>query len=120
MALDCAKSILDLEDRKKAVPFHVKAWGQDVYLRDPSAADRDEWEVYAHENRGKSVPWRAKLAQVLLCDENGERLFSSADVPKLAGKNAAALHEIWERGLELMTVTEEEVEAIEGESDATR
>lgn len=118
--LTSAADILAIEDRKKFVRVHVKAWKREVLLRDPSVADRDEWEIYATVNKGQPVAWRAKVAQLLLCDEEGKRLFSEKDIPKLADKSAAAIHEIWDVGVKLFDVTEEDLDELEKNSDASR
>lgn len=109
-----ADDILGLNDIRPPQLLTVKAWGKDVYLLDPTADIRDEWEIYCAANQGKRASWRAKLASLLLCDEKGNRLFTSdADVAKLGKKNARALHEIWQAGQKLLSVTDEEVEELE-------
>lgn len=118
--LTSAADLLALDDRKKTIPLFVKAWGRQVYLRDPSAADRDEWEIFASNHRGQNALWRAKVAQVLLCDEAGKRLFTEKQLAELGEKSAAALHEIWQAGVKLLSVTDEEIEELEKNSDASQ
>lgn len=108
--LTTSESILGLEDRAAPTPFFVKAWGKTVLIRDPSGADRDEWDLYCSANRGKTVAWRAKVAQLLIVNEKDERVFSEKDIPKLTQKSAAALHQIWNEGTKRLSVTDEEVE----------
>jgi hypothetical protein len=108
-----ADELLALDDIKPPTLLHVRAWGKDVYLLDPTADIRDEWEVYCSANQGKRASWRAKLASLLLCDAEGKRLFSEADVAKLGKKNAKALHEIWEAGQKLLSITDKEIEELE-------
>jgi hypothetical protein len=112
MALTAA-DLLELDDLRKPTTLHVKAWKRDVYLLDPTADIRDEWEIFCTANANKRASWRAKLASLLLCDENGQRLFTDADVPKLGRKSAAALHEIWTAGVKLLSITDEEIEELE-------
>ena len=109
-----AEDILALDDLRPPQKLHVKAWGKDVYLLDPTADMRDEWEIYCAANQGKRASWRAKLASLLLCDADGKRLFTSdADLAKLGKKSAKALHEIWEAGQKLLTITDREIEELE-------
>lgn len=109
-----AADILAIDDIKPPQQLHVKAWGRDVYLLDPTADVRDEWEIFCAANQGKRASWRAKLASLLLCDESGTRLFTTdADVAKLGKKNARALHEIWQAGQKLLMVSDEEIEELE-------
>lgn len=115
MALASKDAIFGLRDTPPPVRFHVPEWGDDVFLRHPTANDRDEWELYCNENRGKrGTLWRAKLAAMILCDEDGKLLFTkSDDVERLGTKSASALHRIWERGLQLFAVSEREVDELE-------
>jgi hypothetical protein len=109
-----ADELLSLDDLRPPTLLHVKAWGKDVYLLDPTADMRDEWEIYCSANQGKKASWRAKMASLLLCDESGKRLFvSDADVAKLGKKGARALHEIWLAGTKLLMISDEEIEELE-------
>jgi len=109
-----AGDILGIDDIRPPQKLHVKAWDRDVYLLDPTADIRDEWEIFCAANQGKRASWRAKLASLLLCDENGARLFvTDADVAKLGKKSARALHEIWQAGQSLLSVTDAEIEELE-------
>jgi hypothetical protein len=119
MALDKLKDILALQDVPAAIEFHVPEWNDTVFLKSPSANDRDLWEVYCQEEKGKprKTIWRAKLAAMLLSDKDGKVLFTDPkDVEKLGEHSAAALHRIWERCLDLMKITEVEVDAMEKHS----
>ena len=109
-----AEDILAIDDIRAPQTLHVKAWGREVYLLDPTADIRDEWEIYCAANQGKRASWRAKLASLLLCDDQGVRLFTTdADVAKLGKKNARAMHEIWQAGQKLLSITDEEIEELE-------
>jgi hypothetical protein len=108
-----ADELLALDDLKPPMLLHVKAWDKDVYLLDPTADIRDDWEIYCAANQGKRASWRAKLASLLLCDADGKRLFTDADVARLGKKNAKALHEIWLAGQKLLMITDEEIEELE-------
>lgn len=109
-----AEEILALDDIRPPQKLFVKAWGRDVFLLDPTADVRDEWEIFCAANQGKRASWRAKLASLLLCDEQGNRLFTSdADVARLGKKRASALHEIWQAGQKLLSITDDEVEELE-------
>jgi hypothetical protein len=117
MSLTSADAILGIADLGAPVVLHVPEWGDDVLLRRPTANDRDAWELYCqeHATRPKSV-WRAKLAAMLLCDADNRLLFTQAQVEKLGEKSAAALNRIWEKGLEMMRITKEEIYEIEKNS----
>lgn len=109
-----ADDILAIDDVRPPTKLFVKAWDRDVYLLDPTADIRDEWEIFCANNVGKKASWRAKLAALLLCDADGKRLFvTDADVAKLGRKGARALHEIWQAGQKLLTITDQEIEELE-------
>lgn len=115
MPLSSRDAILGISDLPAPVKFHVPEWGDDVYLRCPTANDRDEWEVYCQENRGKPRSiWRAKLAAMVLSDEEGRPIFKTdEDVRRLGEKSAAAVHRVWERALEMLAISEKEVDELE-------
>jgi hypothetical protein len=74
----------DLETREVDCP----EWGGSVLVRALSGRERDAWEASLVQMRGKQqVPQmgnvRAKLVVRCCVDENGERLFSDADVKAL-------------------------------------
>lgn len=110
--LTSGDAILGIEDRSPPTPFFVRAWNKSILLRDPSGADRDEWDIYCAANRGKTVAWRAKVAQLLIVNDKDERVFSEKDIPRLTQKSAAALHEIWNEGNKRLAVTDAEVEEL--------
>lgn len=96
--------------------LHVKAWGLDVWICDPTCDQVDEWETFceAHKAKDGSVlpgPWRATLASIVLCDEDGKRLFWAEDVSMLGRQSPEALKEIWTVGArKLRAGTDEEIE----------
>lgn len=107
--------ILSVQDIKPPFEFHVPEWNDTVWLRHPTANDRDAWELYVQNNKNQAKSlWRAYLAAMLICDESGRRLFTTdSEIRQLGEHSAAALHRIWQRGLELMNVTETEVNELE-------
>lgn len=107
--------ILSANDVQPPFEFRVPEWNDTVYLRHPTANDRDGWELYCQANKAQpKALWRAQLAALLICDETGKRLFTTdAEIRQLGEHSAAALHRIWEKGLELLTVTELEVNELE-------
>jgi len=108
-----ADELLDLADLRAPAKLYVKAWKRDVWLLDPTADVRDDWEIFCSANANKKASWRAKLASLLVCDEDGKRLFTDADISRLGKKSAAALHEIWQAGTKLLSITDSEVEELE-------
>ena len=121
MPFDTAADILGFKDRSDPHVFAVKAWGKDVYLRDPSMADRAAWEAYVQENKGKLTDAAAGvMAQIFLCNSAGERLFKPEDIARLNEKGQRGMLEIFHKCIELLTIDEPQVEAREGNSDANQ
>jgi len=113
-----AADLLAIDDIRKPLRLTVRAWKRDVWLADPTAAMRDEWEIFCQANALKPAQWRAKLASLILCDEEGNRLFNEKDIVALSKKSASALQEIWLAGVKRMSVSDSEVEELEKNSEA--
>lgn len=116
MALATREAILGLADISKPVELHIPEWNDTVYLRWPTANERDAWELYCQEhasNMKRHSVWRAKLAAMLLSDPDGKPLFREADIQKLGERSAVALQRIWDRGISMMRVTEDEIKELE-------
>jgi hypothetical protein len=108
----------DLETREVDCP----EWGGSVLVKALSGRERDAWEASLVQMRGKQqVPQlgniRAKLVARCVVDENGERLFTDADIKALGEKSAAALDRIFDVASEMSGISEKDIEEIEGNSD---
>ena len=106
----------------------VPEWGGTVRVRGMSGVERDAYEaslIEQPEANGKRkrrkqpgskatnlANVRAKLCAWCVIDENGERMFTDADVVALGAKSAAALDRIYEVASELSGYTDEDVEEI--------
>jgi hypothetical protein len=113
MALSKLDEILALADIRPPLQVYIKAWKDHVYLADPTSDMRDEWEIFVNQHKDKPAKWRAKLASLVLCDEQGNRIAATDDaIAKLGKKSAAAMVEIWEHGLRMFGVTDDEVEEL--------
>jgi hypothetical protein len=90
------EEILNLIDTK-VEKFHVDAWSRDIWVRTYSAADRSR--LIDRHNSEESIAnhhedYLAALAAYSICDADGKRLFSDADIPALSQKSGAALEQI--------------------------
>lgn len=107
-------AILQAQDLTKEL-VEVPEWGGEVYVRALTAAERDRYIGSSMLQRGKeqSVNFQnisAKMCALAICDEDGKRLFTDADVQALAGKSAAALNRVFEVASRLSGLTESDVE----------
>ena len=57
---------------------------------------------------------RAKLATLVLCDADGNRLFTDEQANELAKKSSAALDRIYEAAIKVNQLTQSHVKTIEG------
>ena len=116
----------DIQTEEVAVP----EWGGKVIIRGMTGAQRD-----AYEDASLSMPdkkkqtrafiykdARARLVAWSVVDENGKRVFSDADIPRLSEKSAAALQRIFNVAMRLSGISEEDIEELvknspDGQSD---
>lgn len=122
MALTTAESILTFAAPKPPQKLHIKALGQDVYLLDPTADDRDQFDIWIRDSKaaGKDIVGvRGIVAALLLCDENGKRLFGADDANKLGKLPPAAIQTIFDIGTKLLAVSDKETEEMAEKSAAS-
>lgn len=107
--------ILSADDLPKQV-VPVPEWGGSVYVRTMSGTERDDFESAYLKDKTKDI--RARLAVATVCDEQGNALFTPADIPALGKKSSAALTRIFEAAMGLNKLTSADVDALEGNSSA--
>lgn len=95
----------------------IPEWGGDVYVRGMTGAERDKWEASIVQTRGKDqtlnmVNIRAKLASITICDEQGNRLFTDADIARLSAKSAHALQRVFLVAQKLSGIGEDDVKEL--------
>jgi len=110
------KEVLLANDIVKEL-VHIPEWGGDVYVRGMSGEARDKFEMLILQINGKSKKantenFRAKLASMTVCDENGDLLFTEDDVKELAKKSAAALQRIFIVAQRLSRIGNEDVKEL--------
>jgi hypothetical protein len=114
MALSKA-AILAAND-KKMVDMDVPEWNGSVKIRVMSGTERDRFEA-EFVGGNKSVDMvRAKLVAKCLCDEEGNRLFTEAEIPQLGEKSAAVLDKLFTACMKLNRFTKDDVEELAGNS----
>lgn len=116
MATLTREAIVAVRDIQREL-VDVPEWGGEVWVRGLTAAERDAYESGMVKNPGPNQEFvldniRAKLAVKVICDENGARLFSDADVALLAEKSGSALSRVWMVARRLSGMTEEAAAAL--------
>ncbi len=110
----------DIEKREVYVP----EWGGSVYVRGMTGRERDQFEANIIRQRGRNTEInmknaRAKLVVMCTVDQEGNRLFTDADVALLANKSAKALDRIFVVAQELSGITREDMEELTENFDET-
>lgn len=118
MACLSKKQIIESKDITMEKVF-VPEWADGdpeayVMVKALTGAEQDEFEKSILKNRGgKGKPqfdltnYRAKRAAFCMCDDDGNRLFTAADIPDLAGKSGKALQRVLEADRKLNGDAEE-------------
>lgn len=106
-------SVMDIRIELVDVP----EWSGHVYVKGMSGIERDDFEASIVETRGKGTKVnmtnvRAKLCALTVCDENGTKLFSDADVIVLGKKSASALQRVFEVAQRLSGIGDADVKEL--------
>lgn len=111
------EEILAFDDRRIA---EVKAFGRTLWVRSMSAHERDVFEVgcmgsgKSKDDPSRLIDIRAKFVAQVLCDADGKRIFSDADVPALSAKMVPEIDKVWEAGRKLNAITEDDLKELAG------
>lgn len=99
----------------------VPEWKKDgepgtVYLRLMTVGERDAYECEWLANKEKGVPnFRSKFLARCLCDKEGNRIFTDADVEKLATKSVAVVDRLFKKAMKHNAMSMADVEELAGE-----
>ena len=122
MVLD-REAILKANDIEKR-EVYIPEWGGSVYVRGMTGRERDQFEATIIRQRGRNTEInmknaRAKLVVMCTVDQEGNRLFTDADVALLSEKSAKALDRIFVVAQELSGITREDMEELTENFDET-
>jgi hypothetical protein len=95
----------------------VPEWGGKVLIRVMTAGERDEWESYVNVNKSKDI--RARTAISVICDADGKRLFSEADMSAISNLHSKALDRIFEAAVILNAVGRSDIAELKKNSSPT-
>lgn len=92
-------------------------WGGTVRIASISGAQRDAFEASIREGKGKDADvnlrnLRAKLIVLCAVDENGRKLFTTADLGALGKKNAKPLDRLFDACKRIAGMSEEDVKVM--------
>lgn len=101
----------------------VPAWGDCVYVRSLSGAERDEFEegnlIRERDKKRGTMSYdvrmqnaKVRLVTMAVCDESGNLLFQESDVETLATKNAAAIAHLYNVAASLSGITDDDLDEL--------
>ena len=98
----------------------VRAFDAQIFVREMRAAEVASFQRFLtqHEDR-TDVDVQCELLARTICDEQGERLFGDDEAGRLAELPMSDLRRAYKVAEALNTVTEDDVKAAEGNSEAT-
>lgn len=106
-------AILEAADVKKET-VEVPEWGGSVYVRVMTGTDRDLFESSMYlKGDDRLINLRAHLCALTICNEDGTRLFSDADIEALGKKSGEALDRVFKTAQRINGLSGEEVAEIE-------
>ena len=91
-------------------------WGTTIYVRVLTGEDRAKIQRAIDKDNGTLS---AVIVQLSAVDEDGAQLFKKDNIPRLNRKNCLALERIVKKSHDINKLDEEEIEALEKNSDAT-
>lgn len=113
-------------------PVTVPEWGgKTVLVRGLTGEERDAWEASLRQIRPSlskkgeqeitvnQANARAKLLVKCIVNVEGKRLFTDQQAPALGKKNGRAIDRLYDVAARLSGLSEEEMEAVEGNSETT-
>lgn len=119
LSKDQILSAIDTEYETVDVP----EWGGKVRVKTLTGDERDSYEQSLIDQRGnvtgpKLAGAQARLCALTIVDDDGKRLFSDSDVKALGAKSAQALNRVFDVAVRLSRMTQADVEAMVGNSEA--
>ena len=102
----------------------VPEWGGEVCIRGLTGAQRDTFETRLVRQRSKSgavdtTGLRSLLCSLAMCDEQGNPLFTEADMPELEKKSAAALQRVFDAASRMNGMAADSVEEARADFTST-
>jgi hypothetical protein len=127
------RSVHDIVDRVDRERVDTPEWGDGayVYVRGLTVQEYERWQRSLMSQKAGENPRvvmermrgsNARLAILGSCDENGEPLFSEADIPFLMEKSHRALNRVVSKIQKLSGIGQEDevINEFEGNSEAER
>lgn len=115
LSRDAILGAVDIQTKE----VHVPEWGDSVFIKGMSGAERDAFEAANQDGSGgqKLTNVRARFLVRCIVNENGTRIFRDEDAAALGKKSSAAISRLWEAAAELNGTSDEAQAVMEGNSE---
>jgi len=115
LSRDAILGASDIQTRE----VHVPEWGDSVFIKGMSGAERDAFEAANQDGSGgqKLTNVRARFLVRCIVNENGTRIFRDEDAAALGKKSSAAISRLWDAAAELNGTSDEAQAVMEGNSE---
>lgn len=100
--------ILSCNDLKIEELDLTEEWGGPVYIQSLDGYRQDEFQELTDGEYKKNT--LAKVAIMVVCDEDGKPLFTNKDTAQLNRKSSAALNKILRKVIEMNVVNDEDID----------
>ena len=119
MALN-KEAILSADDLKQET-IQVPEWKGEVIIRTMTGEERDAFDSEMIRDDKKSFKnIRARFLSLIICDEQGNRLFDDKEIAQLGKKSAAALDRLFSAGQKLNRLSNDDIEELAGNLEPTQ
>jgi hypothetical protein len=117
--MNLKEQFLALQGKLKCEPVLIEGMSAPVYIRTMTGRERDAFEASCFQQKGKTRELnmenlRAKLLVRSICDADGTRLFTDADVNLLGNMPADVLDVLFAKAQELSGLASKDVEEMVG------
>ena len=114
---DIEKAVFGLNDTSME-EVQVPEWKTSIFVRSMNLDERDAWEASITETKGGEIKqnlkdFYSKLIVKTAVDEQGNLLFSEADIPRLQKKSARAMNRIFKVAQRLNGIGQEAADGLE-------
>jgi len=118
-------AVNDIQREEVSVPEWKTNGVEMMLVQGMSGKERDELEASMIKGKGKNAQvnlenLRAKVVARSAVDEEGNKIFTDADIPALAMKSAAALNRVYEVAQRLSGITQEDVNELTKNSETAQ
>jgi hypothetical protein len=117
--------ILSMDEKPIIEKVHIAPWKADIYIRVVSSEVMDSFQSATYgdsdiDKKSRMKNFRARLAAICICDENGLSLFTEKDASELGKKSTHAMNIIVKHCQRINGITAENKDELLKNSEKTQ